>query len=203
MRKPMPLTIILLEVMDKEPPLALILLTFLGVGGAGMLAGRRRPILCVPFFAIVFVFGFGLFLELHDPFVGPAIRQEGGLSYVALSYLAILAGIVMPFFGAVIGARRVGNGSSIWRWISGSVGVLLLGLTIYLGYAFGQNAYYSYYVLPKLEARGDIIMYVEPMQWQEAIADGTILMGLLAGSVWSLRSAFRPTRLRESPRPAH
>ncbi len=188
----MPLAAMFFEVMDKEPPLGLVLLFFLSVGGAGMLMGRRRPLLCLPFVAVLLILGFAGFMELNDAFVGPAIREGGGLAYVALSYLAILGGIAMPLAGAVIGARRTAKSTLPWRWISGSVGIALLSLTSYLGYGFGKNAYYAYFLWPKEKAEDHYIM---PLRWQDIVAQvviASVLVGFLACSVYLLRSAVRP-----------
>jgi hypothetical protein len=128
------IAVIFLETMDKEPALALVLLFFLSIGGAEMVLGRRLPLLCVPFLAVLVVMGYLGLLELNDEFVGPSIRREGGLVYVGLFYFAILAGTAMPLLGAVIGARRSANGVTPWRWISGAVGLPLMGLTSYMWY---------------------------------------------------------------------
>src|SRR5713101_5873469 len=188
----MPVAIMFFEVMDKEPPLGLVLLLFLSIGGAGMVVGRRRPLLSVPFVAILLILGLAGFLELNDPFVGPAIREEGGFAYVWLSSSAILLGIVMPLAGAIIGARRPENDTPTWRWISALVGIALLGLTSYLGYGYGKNAYYSYYLWPKEKAEDHYIM---PLRWQDIVAQvviGSVLVGLLVCAVYLLSSAFRP-----------
>jgi hypothetical protein len=187
----MPLALTFFEVTDKEPPLALVLLFFLSIGSAGMLMGRRRPLLCVPFVAVLLIFGFMEFMELNDAFVGPAIREESGLAHVVLSYFAILVGIAMPLVGAVIGARGTGNGTLTWRWISGSVGIALLSLTFYLGYGYVNSAYYAYYLWPKEKAEDHYIM---PLRWQDIVAQvvtGAVLAGFLVCSAYLLRSAFR------------
>jgi hypothetical protein len=186
------IAVIFLETMDKEPVLALVLLFFLSIGGAGMVLGRRRPLLCVPFLAVVVVMGYLGLLELNDEFVGPSIRREGGLLYVGLFYFAILAGTAMPLVGAVIGARRSANGITPWRWISGAVGLPLMGLTSYMWYGYVKNAYYAYYLWPIEKAEDHYIM---PLRWQHIVAQVTltsVLIGLSVSSIYLLRSAFRP-----------
>lgn len=187
----MTIAVIFLETMDKEPALALVLLFFLSIGGAGMVIGHRRPILCVPFVAIVVLMGYLGLLELNDPFVGPSIRKEGGLVYVGLSYFAILAGTAMPLVGAVIGARRSANGAPTWRWISGAVGLPLLGLTSHMWYGYVKNAYYAYYLWPIEKAEDH---YSMPLRWQDIVAQvviGSVLIGLSVSSIYLLRWAFR------------
>jgi hypothetical protein len=186
------IAVIFLETMDKEPVLALVLLFFLSIGGAGMVLGRRRPLLCVPFLAVVVVMGYLGLLELNDEFVGPSIRREGGLLYVGLFYFAILAGTAMPLVGAVIGARRSANGITPWRWISGAVGLPLMGLTSYMWYGYVKNAYYAYCLWPIEKAEDHYIM---PLRWQHIVAQVTltsVLIGLSVSSIYLLRSAFRP-----------
>jgi hypothetical protein len=186
------IAVIFLETMDKEPVLALVLLFFLSIGGAGMVLGRRRPLLCVPFLAVVVVMGYLGLLELNDEFVGPSIRREGGLVYVGLFYFAILAGTAMPLVGAVIGAGRSANGITPWRWISGAVGLPLMGLTSYMWYGYVKNAYYAYYLWPIEKAEDHYIM---PLRWQHIVAQVTltsVLIGLSVSSIYLLRSAFRP-----------
>ncbi len=189
----MPIALMLFEVMDKELPLSFALLFFLSIGGAGMLMGRRRPLLCVPFFAIAFILGFIWLQELNDAFVGPAIREEGGLFYVVTSYAVILAGMAMPLLGAVLGARQPNKDlSAIWRWISGLVGLALFGLATRTGYGSAEDAYYNYYLYPKIKAEDH---YVMPLRWQDVVAQvviWSIVISLLICSVYFLRSAFRP-----------
>jgi hypothetical protein len=188
----MTIAVIFLETMDKEPTLALVLLFFLSIGGAGMVLGHRRPFLCVPFLAIVVVMGYLGLLELNDTFVGPSIRGEGGLAYVGLVYFAILAGTAMPLVGAVIGARRRTNSTPTWRWISGAVGVPLLGLTSYMWYGYVKNAYYAYYLWPIEKAEDHYIM---PLRWQDIVAQvvfASVLIGLSVSCIYLLRWAYRP-----------
>jgi len=93
------LTIIIFEVMDKEWPLWFVLLAFLGAGLVGMLVCRKWPLMAVLVLAWIVYGGMRQLLELNDPYVGPAMRNEAGLSYVILSYVSIGAGILLPLIG--------------------------------------------------------------------------------------------------------
>ena len=103
---------IVFEVMDKEWPLWFVLLSFLGVGVVGMLVCRRRPTAAILILACVVFAGFRQVLELNDPYVGPAMRDEAGLAYFVLSYASIGAGIFLPIVGMWQGFVRRKNRSS-------------------------------------------------------------------------------------------
>jgi len=94
------------EVMDKEPSLPFVLALFLGIAVMGYLLTRyRRWLLPIPLLAAGF-FAWGQVGELQDPFVGPAIRAEAGMSYVILSYAVMLCAIALPIVGAAHRRRR-------------------------------------------------------------------------------------------------
>jgi hypothetical protein len=95
------------EVMDKEWPLWLVLVGFLGLGLVGMLLCRKWPLIATFFLPLVVFCGMRQVLELNDPYVGGPIRQEAGLRYVVLSYLAFGGGLILLVVGTVQGwARR-------------------------------------------------------------------------------------------------
>lgn len=94
-----------LEVKDKEWPLWFVILLFVGLGVAGLLLCRRWPGMAVLFVALVILGGIGHVIELNDPYVGPAIKHEAGLSYIILSYSSISLGVVLPLIGAWLGRR--------------------------------------------------------------------------------------------------
>ena len=95
------------EVMDKEWPLWLMLVGFLGLGLVGMLLCRKWPLIAIFFLPLVVFCGMRQVLELNDPYVGGPIRQEAGLRYVVLSYLAFGGGLILLVVGTVQGwARR-------------------------------------------------------------------------------------------------
>ena len=94
------------EVMDKELPLWLVLLSFVGLGILGMLIGRRWPVASV---LVLLLIAFGSarqLAELNDPYVGPAIKAEAGISYAVLSYLAILSSVLLVTVGTIKGWRQ-------------------------------------------------------------------------------------------------
>ena len=92
------------EVMDKEPSLVVVLaVVFAGAIGA-FLASRYRPLLLAAVLAFVGTFFAGLYAELLDPAVGPAMRGEAGDFYTFMSW----SGLFFVVAGGVIGflARR-------------------------------------------------------------------------------------------------
>jgi hypothetical protein len=178
-------------VMDKEPPVWLILLSSLSSGAIGMLIARRRPILCVPFILLTLLGTFAIYLELRDSYVRDAILSEGGLTYMPALVLAILAGIGMPLLGAFVGAKKLERSMSAWRWTLGASGAVILGLTLFIASGFVKVAYYVYILFPREKAGEGYIM---PLRWQDIVAElsiACVLIGLLLLSVYLLRSAFR------------
>jgi hypothetical protein len=94
---------ILFEVMDKEWPLWFVLVGFLGVGIGGFFVCKRKPILAILFLVWATYGGFRQVAELNDNYVGPAIRAEGGLPYIVLSYISIASALLLPPIGAWFG----------------------------------------------------------------------------------------------------
>jgi uncharacterized membrane protein YuzA (DUF378 family) len=90
------------EVMDKEWPLWLVLVGFLGLDLVGMLLCRKW-LIAILFLPLVVFCGIRQVLELNDPYVGGPIRQEAGLRYVALSYLAFGSSLILLVVGTVQG----------------------------------------------------------------------------------------------------
>jgi hypothetical protein len=130
-------------------------------------------------------------LELSDSFGGESIVKEGGFAYLGGCGIAILAGIWMPLLGAFAGTNKLLQSAAAWRWTSGVSGAVLLGLTLFMGSAFAESAYYDYIFYPK-EKVGE--GYIMPLRWQDIVARVSIacvLIGLLLLWTYLLRSAFR------------
>jgi hypothetical protein len=87
------------EVMDKEPSFAAVLGVIVVGFVAAFLASRYRPWLLAAVLPIVGAFFAAHYAELLDPAVGPAIRAEGGISYVVMSW----SGLLFVVAGALIG----------------------------------------------------------------------------------------------------
>lgn len=100
------LAVLALEVMDKEWPLSVVLIGFIGVGAIGLLICRKWPLAAVLFLPFLAYGSLRQGVELGDPYVGPAIRAEAGLSYVVLSWVAILSSLVLVGVGTLQGWRR-------------------------------------------------------------------------------------------------
>lgn len=179
------------EVMDKEPPVWLIFLCFFALGVVGMLLARHRPILCAPLIALVLLGAFALYLEFSEPYVGDAILREGGFIYISVCGLAIVAGIIMPLIGALVGTKNLEKSLAAWRWTLGVSGAVLLGLTVFAASGFVRVAYYNYIFLPKEKAEEHYIM---PLRWQDIVAEisiACVLISLLLLSTYLLLSALR------------
>lgn len=88
------------EVMDKEPAGAAIWAWAIGGGGAAGLAWNVRAWLGALATAALARFFVGLWLELADPFVGPAIRAETGATYVTTVTSATAVATALVLCGA-------------------------------------------------------------------------------------------------------
>ena len=87
------------EVMDKEPSLTVVLGVVIAGAVGAFFASRYRPWLLSVVLLAVGVFFAGLYAELLDPTVGPAICREAGTFYVLMSWF----GLFFVIAGAVIG----------------------------------------------------------------------------------------------------
>lgn len=94
------------EVMDKEPAAAEIWAWAIGGGGAAGLAWSARAWLGALATAALARFFVGLWLELADPFVGPAIRAETGTAYVTTVTSATLVATALVLYGAFRAFKR-------------------------------------------------------------------------------------------------
>ena len=93
------------EVLDKEPSIGSIWLTFLLVALAGYLLCRWRWRLIALALPAALLFSFGWLTELLDPYVGAAMWQESK-SYVIQSYAAMSAAVLSPLAGAYLQWRK-------------------------------------------------------------------------------------------------
>jgi hypothetical protein len=97
---------IILEVMDKEPPLGEILLPLAIAGVIGYLLCWWRPqALIVALPGCVVIAGI-LTSEITDEFVGPAIRSEDPV-YWYTSLIVAIACCLAPLLGSVVSYRRI------------------------------------------------------------------------------------------------
>lgn len=102
----MNLSFLAVEVMDKEWPLWFVLVGFIGVGAIGFFVSRKWPIAAGLFLPLLACGSLRQALELADPYVGPAIRVEAGVSYVVLSWTSIVISFVLLGVGAVQGWKQ-------------------------------------------------------------------------------------------------
>ena len=94
------------EVMDKEPAVSTVWLWAVLGGVIGASAWSVRWWLGLPTSVIVGVLFAGIWSELTDRFVGPAIRAEAGTGYVWNVVGASATAGALHLFGALIGRRR-------------------------------------------------------------------------------------------------
>jgi len=90
-----------LEVMDKEiSPNAVLALAFLPTV-CSFVAARKWPWLLLLVLPVAALFNFAHLSEVADPSIGHAMQQEGGRSYILLSWLSpvlTIASIIAGFY---------------------------------------------------------------------------------------------------------
>ncbi len=96
---------LIFEVLDKEPSIQSIWLTFLTIAAAGFVLCRLRWWLIALALPVALLFSLGWLTELLDPYVGPAMWQESR-SYVVQSYAAMAAAVFFPCLGAYLRWKR-------------------------------------------------------------------------------------------------
>lgn len=97
------------DVMDKEPSLAILWLTLGGITLFGFWFGRRWPSRALIVLPLAVVWIGALLGEVWDPWLGPAIRREAGVSYVAQVYLLSALALLAPFAGMIWKRLRSGG----------------------------------------------------------------------------------------------
>lgn len=100
------LMLLRLEVMDKEPRLAVVVVLSLLLGAAGFALARRHPLTSVPSLLVLLVGILAVTEELRDPAVGPAIRSEAGAIYAPVAVGALCSAALMVLRGAMAGIGR-------------------------------------------------------------------------------------------------
>jgi hypothetical protein len=102
-----PSLFVLAEVMDKEPSSLRNWLVLVGLDILGFALGRYRwwaGLLVLPLIA---VYAWGLVAEQLDSSVGPAIRAEAGVSYLAQAVVAATLALGLVLVGVGNRNRRV------------------------------------------------------------------------------------------------
>ena len=92
---------LIFEVLDKEPSLQSIWLTFLSVAVVSYLLCRWRWRLIALILPVALLLSLAWLTELLDPYVGPAMWQESR-SYVIQSYAAMMVAILSPCLSAYL-----------------------------------------------------------------------------------------------------
>jgi hypothetical protein len=93
------------EVMDKEPAVSLVWAWALFGGVVGASAWAVRWWLGLPLTAVLAVLLGGIWSEIADPVVGPAIRAEVGAGYIWNAAAATITAACMHVLGALVGHR--------------------------------------------------------------------------------------------------
>jgi hypothetical protein len=99
------LSMMLLEVMDKEPSIRSMWISALVLGCGGLLLCRRWPWFALLILPVVTLGTWGLSGEIADPFVGPAILREAGTSYPTHAYASAALSAILPLVGCVLWLR--------------------------------------------------------------------------------------------------
>jgi hypothetical protein len=93
------------EVLDKEPSIQSIWMTYLLIAFVGFLLCRFRWHFIVLVLPVALIASYVWLTELLDPYVGPAMWSESR-SYVIQSYAAMLIAIVFPCIGAFMSWKK-------------------------------------------------------------------------------------------------
>jgi len=100
---------IILEVMDKEPPLVVIIVPLIFAGITAYLLCLWKPKACIATLLCCALISIIMTSEVLNEFVGPAIRHEDPVYWYA-SILIALACCLAPLVGSIQSLRRT-NGS--------------------------------------------------------------------------------------------
>jgi len=94
------------EVMDKEPTILVVWVSAFLLAVLGVAAAALRWWAGLIFTAVAVMLSIAILLEIHDPYVGPAIRREAGSGYVVQVYAAAATAIVSPLLAAILSKRH-------------------------------------------------------------------------------------------------
>ncbi len=94
------------EVMDKEPAILVVWVSAFLLAVLGVAAAALRWWAGLIFTAVAVMLSIAILLEIHDPYVCPAIRREAGSGYVVQVYAAAATAIVSPLLAAILSKRH-------------------------------------------------------------------------------------------------
>jgi hypothetical protein len=94
------------EVMDKEPTIGEVWLLALGASVVAFVACRWKPWLALVTAPYPLLYLASFVSEITDPYVGPAIRAEAGLSYIFWCSGAFAVVAAAHIGGIVLSRRR-------------------------------------------------------------------------------------------------
>lgn len=93
------------EVGDKEPSLVALWCIAVALSALGFLVSRRRRAFCVLLGPFAAIWACAVYQALRDPYVGLAMLQELGRSYVIQGYVAL----VLPFVAGSVRQSTIGR----------------------------------------------------------------------------------------------
>ena len=102
----MSLSTLAFEVMDKEPSLIAIIVTYSVFGATGFALSRRKWWWGLSVLPLIVVFGWTDIAELHDRFVGPDIVREAGYLHVIVWCVFIVGSAAIVVLGAMRQRKR-------------------------------------------------------------------------------------------------
>jgi hypothetical protein len=108
------------EVMDKVGSLSLVWSWGIGLAVAGFFAARYRPWLLVMVFLLLLVFFGALLSDITSTDIGPAIRNEAGLFYIASAWAFPFLVVITSALGALFRRRAAQPSAPAGRAASGT-----------------------------------------------------------------------------------
>ncbi|PJZ68869.1 hypothetical protein CH373_15775 [Leptospira perolatii] len=87
------------EVMDKEPAFSEVWLWALAMSALAFFGARYKPWSLLLILPIAGAYSYSLLLEVTDPFAGPAILAEAGVSYVLTAWISPILVLGAAFLG--------------------------------------------------------------------------------------------------------
>jgi len=96
--------------MDKELSVRMLVSVFAVLGVTGFLAALWRKWAAVIVLAGIVLFTGALIIELRDPFVGPAMGEEAGWSYIAALFYGFSLSTISTVVGIWIQSHRSSRG---------------------------------------------------------------------------------------------
>lgn len=102
----MTISLAVLQLMDGEPGVRMLWLGYLCFGLIALAAGWRvHPLAGILGVVLMAVYGWSVWGDLRDPFVGPDILASAGETYPMHAYASMFLGILLGLSGTMLGLR--------------------------------------------------------------------------------------------------